>query len=432
MRLLIVSYYFPPAAGGGVQRVLGWSKYLSEFGIEVDVLAPDDPGWLHEGGGLKVPDGVTVHRTRNPSPRAVRPGKELEGQQGLGKVVRTAQLQPRRLLVPDIHVGWYLAARKTAVELIRTRNIRAVLSTSPPRSAHLIGAHVARRTGIPWIADYRDSWLDLPHTRLEQRSVRGKHKLQVRIANRAMRHASLATTVSEPLAADLRKRHPAVPVKVITNGVDFAELADLAPPPALASGGDRSEYFVLTYTGNFFGRQSPRTFLDALEQLLEREPDRARTLRVRFVGSMQPEQEARIVGGALGDVVEHVAFESYAEVLADQHAADALLLYVAPGMGSEGVYTGKVFEYVASRRPVLALTPDGNVAGDLLRRAGTGTIVDPDSVDAIATAIAQLHDAWQRAGRVADADTPEDVLTSISRREQAGQLAGLVHQLGRA
>ena len=421
MRILLVSYYFPPAAGGGVQRVLKWAKYLPQFGVEVDVLTPDDPGWIDSGGGLEVPPGTTVHRTRNRSPRSLKPNEELLGTRGVRRLFKRAVLLPRRLLVPDMHVGWALSAVPAGCRIVAERKIDLIVSTSPPETGHLVAARIARRTGVPWIADFRDSWLDLPHLRTDRALVRLKHAVNTRLARRLFARAQAATTVSEPLAADLRRRFPQLPVHVISNGVDLDDLEGL---PIVRESGDGR--FLMLYTGNFFGRQSPATFLEALAALLQRRPELRELVSMRFVGGLKPGDAARIDGDELlASCVERVAFLDYRDVLAWQAAADLLFLYVAPGPGSAGVFTGKVFEYIAAGRPILALAPADNVAAQLVLEADAGEVVDPADVAAIGVALERAVDAW-REGGTPTLTPPVQVMDRISRAGQARALAELV------
>jgi glycosyltransferase involved in cell wall biosynthesis len=229
--------------------------------------------------------------------------------------------------------------------------------------------------------------------------VRLKHRRNVRLATTLLRRASAATTVSEPLARDLRLRHPKLDVHVLENGV---ELGQVARAHAREGGFRDRGRFVVTYTGNFFGRQSAAEFLAGIEWALEHEPTARGDLLVKFVGGLKPDELARAL--KLGDVVEHEPFLRHDDVLATQRAADLLLLYVAPGRGSEGVYTGKVFEYVAARRPVLALAPADNVAAKLVERAGSttsaggGSLVTDFSGETIGTALIASWRTWIAAG----------------------------------
>lgn len=434
MRVLLITYYFPPAGGGGVQRVLSWCRHLPAHGVEVTVVAPNEPHWIDQDTTLVIPAETRVLRTTDPSPAAVIPREALAQVHGVRRVLRRLALQPRRFAVPDIHRPW----RRHAVACVRAEARRrsdagepawdVVVSSSPPETTHLIAHDVAQMLQIPWVADYRDSWLDLPHLRMSSMAVRLKHGANRRLATRLMRRAAAATTVSSPLADDLRARHPHLDVTVLENGIEPAEVARAH---ARASGFQDAGRFVVAYTGNFFGRQSAASFLTALDQALTTDDAFARDVLVRFVGGLKADERAR--AAALGDVVELVPFLRHDDVLAQQRAADLLLLYVAPGRSSQGVYTGKVFEYVAARRPVLALSPADNVASSLLveagaTAAGVGARVDPDDVDAIAGALLDAWRRWRDAGgihgaQVPDVASPSAVLERIDRAHAAGRFA---------
>lgn len=437
LRVLIVTYYFPPIGGGGVQRVLAWCRYLADHDIDVTVLAPDEPRWVDEDATLVVPAQVHMVRTPDPSPDALIPREQLASARGLGRALTWMRLQPRRLAVPDIHRGWrspaVRAARAAHAEAVAATGSApwdAILSTSPPETTHLVAHELAGTFGVPWVADLRDSWLDLPHLRMDSTVVRLKHAANVRLATRVFRRAAALTTVSEPLAADLRRRHPDRRIEVLPNGVD---LDDVSRARARRDGFRERGRFVVLYTGNFFGRQSPRSFLAAVERAVERDPTAADDLVVRFIGGMKPADQDRIdTSPALRSVVERIDFLRHDDVLAQQAAADLLLLYVAPGRGSAGVVTGKLFEYLASRRPVLALVPPEGTAANWLREAGAGHVsCPPDAVDDVADELVRALQAWRDAGRtqVPDLDLAPSVLTRIDRRAQVGAMARLLRQV---
>ena len=431
MRALLVTYYFPPAGGGGVQRVLGWCRHLPAFDVEVTVLAPAEPHWVDADPTLVIPPATQVIRTIDPSPAAVIPREALAGTRGLRRIGRWLSLQPRRFALPDIHVRWRRPAVRAALDAARQLPAHerwdVVISSSPPETTHVVARDIARALDLPWVADFRDSWLDLPHLRLDRVGPRIKHARSVRLARRVLRHASAITTVSEPLAVDLRRHHPHARVHVIENGVERTDVARAEPR---AEGYRERDRFVVLYTGNFFGRQSPATLLDAVEQAVAEDPALAQDLVLRFIGGLKPVDRDRIAGSTqLASVVDHVEFLRHDDVLAHQRAADLLYLYVAPGTRSAGVFTGKVFEYVAARRPVLALVPADNVCVELLDAAGStrhggGARVDPDDVAAIAAALHRAHGAWvgARDEPRTDIDVPPAVLDRIDRASGARQL----------
>src|SRR6266542_496893 len=178
VKLLLVSFYFPPAGGGGVQRPLKLATHLPASGIETHVLAPDDPKWIHPDDELPVPTKAWVHRARYLGPKGRKPAEELHGLEGLELRRRQAGLAFRRLLVPDENVIWNATAIPAAIRIARQEGIDTVLTTSPPNSVHLIGAAVKRATGVRWVADVRDSMTRNADRRVESMAVRAKEKTQ--------------------------------------------------------------------------------------------------------------------------------------------------------------------------------------------------------------------------------------------------------------
>ena len=148
VRVLLVTMYFPPAGGGGVQRSLKLAQYLPALGIETHVLAPDDPKWVHRDPELRVPTQAWVHRARYVGPRARKPAEELRAVEGLERALLQAQVTARRLLLPDASVTWNLTAIPAAIRIARREGIDVVITTSPPGSVHLVGAAVQRATGV--------------------------------------------------------------------------------------------------------------------------------------------------------------------------------------------------------------------------------------------------------------------------------------------
>jgi glycosyltransferase involved in cell wall biosynthesis len=421
VRVLIVSYYFPPAAGGGVQRVLKLAKYLPQHGVEVHVLAPDDPQWM-DAGGLEVPSGTVVHRAQYIGPKPGRPKDMLAGKRGVSRLVAKVLLQPRRLLVPDLHRTWSWTAVRAGVRAVKEHNVDVIVSTSPPETDHIIGRKIAQRTGRPWIADLRDSWLAEPGLRLDSPLVRWKHRRNVKLSNRTVGQADRIVTVSEPIADELRERYPNVPVSVIANGVDLEDVAAAAAPVT-------DPRFTVLYTGNFFGRRSPRTFLTALDALLERRPELAPAFRVRFIGALKAADAAWLAEQSrLRPVVTVEAFLPYDQALHAQRSADLLLLIIAGGDPRHaGEVTGKVFEYIAAQRPILATVPTTGAAAELLAEHPATDIVDPDDTSAIAEALEARYEEWQR-GRVEDLNLPPTLIDRISREARAADYAALLHR----
>jgi len=419
VRALIVSYYFPPAGGGGVQRVLKLCKHLPAFGWDVDVLAPDDPKWVAHDPGLaaEIPAGTVVHRARYRGPSDERPAADvLAGAEGLRGVAARAGLYGRQLLVPDPRVVWVPDAARAAVRIVRERSASVVLTTSPPSSAHMIGNVVARRTGVPWIADLRESWLANPHRRYDRRSVRAKRAVLETMARRTFARVSALTAVTETIAEEARALAPAgTPSAVISNGCDFDEFAGLEHTP--------SDRLRILHAGFFFGVRSPRPFLEALARLLADRPELREVVEARFVGGFRSADRQWAESLGLGAALRIDGFLPHDQALAAMKGADALLLLIprAGGLGLS-VLSGKLFEYLAAERPVLALVPPEGIAADLLRSTGFARIADPDDVGAIRAQLEDLVEAW-RAGDLGDRPLPVDLRERLDRRTRASEMA---------
>ncbi|MEO9175909.1 MAG: glycosyltransferase, partial [Gaiellales bacterium] len=310
MRVLIVSFYFPPAGGGGVQRVLKLCRHLAEMGIQVDVLAPDDPRFSADPELVSaIPPDTTVHRAPYRGSSGETPTARLARTHGIApRLALHARLAGRRLLLPDPEVAWLPDAVRVGLRVIREREIDVVLTTSPPSSAHLIGAALQRRSGVRFVADLRDSWLANPHRRYERRSVRAKRAVEQRIARRVLGQADAITAVTPFIAREgAALARPGTPVTVVPNGCDFDDFDGLTYT--------RGERFVVLHAGSFFGQRSPRPFLEAVAALGDRR------VVARFLGDLRPADRAWALDLGL-DGLEIDGFRPHRETLAAMKAAD--------------------------------------------------------------------------------------------------------------
>jgi glycosyltransferase involved in cell wall biosynthesis len=414
VKVLLVTLYFPPAGGGGVQRPLKLATHLPAYGIETHVLAPDDSKWVHRDDELVPPTQAWVHRAHYLGPAGKRPADELHGTEGLERFAAQARLFGRRLLVPDENVSWNLTAIPAATRIVNQEEIDVVITTSPPNSIHLIGAAVKRLTGARWVADLRDSIVAHPHRRAESLAVRTKEKTGEAIARLVARSADAIVTAAEAISEEARSLEPRGAVTTIPNGCDFDDFAGLAYR--------RGDRFTITHAGSFFGKRSPRPFLQALaESNLD--------VVARFVGDFRPADRDWAEGLGLGDRLELHPYTSHHRALELQRSSDALLLLIpdADGRG-RGVLSGKVFEYLAAERPILAIVPPDGAAADLIREVGTGVVAPPEDVPAIREALGGLVERWQ-AGSLNGAPLPEDVRDRLDRRSRVREYADLLLNL---
>ena len=413
-----MTLHFPPGGGGGVQRPLKFATHLPALGIETHVLAPDDPKWIHTDDELELPTQAWVHRARYLGPKGRRPAEELHGRRGLDRASRQAQLAFRRLLVPDEHVSWNVTAIPAALRIARAEGIDAVITTSPPPSVHLVGASLKRALRIPWIADLRDSLLAHPHRRGDERAAaRAKEQTVALVAKLVARQADAVVAAADAIAEEARTLSPRGRVVTIESGADFDDFAGLPYTP--------TDRFRITHAGSFFGKRDPKPFLRAfaaagLDDAV-----------IRFVGDFRSADREFAESLGLGDKLELIEYVPRRRSLELQRDSEVLLLLVPEAGGrGRGVLSGKVFEYLAAERPVLAVVPPDGAAAALVRELGAGIVAPPDDENAIRDAIVELHGRWRR-GELGWTMLPPDVRDRISRRARVGELAALLREVAR-
>jgi glycosyltransferase involved in cell wall biosynthesis len=279
---------------------------------------------------------------------------------------------------------------------------------------HLIGAAVRRATGVKWVADLRDSLVAHPHRRTESVLVRAKEKGQEGVARLVARSADAIVAVSDAIAEEARSLAPSAPVVPIANGSDFDDFDGLEY--------HRGPRFRITHAGSFFGKRDPRPFLRAVKQV---DAD----VVVRFLGDFRAADREWAETLGLGDRLELIPYAPRRVSLELQRDSDALLLLIPDAGGrGKGVLSGKVFEYLAAQRPILAIVPPDGAAADLIRETGAGIVAAPDDLDAIAAGLEQLHGRWA-AGSLDAPPLSDEWRDRLSRRARVQDLADLLWSL---
>jgi glycosyltransferase involved in cell wall biosynthesis len=289
-----------------------------------------------------------------------------------------------------------------------------VITTSPPGSVHLVGAAVKRALGARWIADLRDSLLAHQDRRSDTFAVRMKSRTVQVVGGVVARRADAIVTAFDSIAEEMRALSPAGRVVTIPNGSDFDDFEGMTYTP--------NECFRITHTGAFFGQRDPKPFLRALAD------SGLQDVVVRFVGGFQAADRQFAESLGLGDRVEVIPFVPRRQALELQRDSEALLLILpeAGGRGT-GVIPGKVFEYVAAERPILAAVPPDGAAARLIDEIGAGVVAPADDVDALRSALADLHARWKR-GEL-DVTLAPDARNRLSRRARVAELAQLVRDV---
>jgi glycosyltransferase involved in cell wall biosynthesis len=413
-RALLLAYNFPPMGGGGVQRSAKFAKYLPEFGWEPVVVAAADPlYWARDDTLLSdIPPGTIVRRLSPSRPHLLYSLVAAITSDAVSQDVLS------NIIIPDDRVFWALKAALAARTIIKQRAINLIYTTSPPHSAHLAGLILKRVTGLPWVADFRDPWTgdfryDPPtrwvrkvHTYCERKILEGADR--VICITESARHSYIADFGIDP------KR-----LVTIYNGFDASDFSiDHNRHDASSS------RIVITHSGSFYGTYFPDTFIRALAEVLSNNADLRKRVTVRFVGVMEKGMEERI-RRVLPDHSMFSGYVSHSEAVKAVMESDINLLALPVEEKVSYAVSGKLFEYLAAGRPILAIVPRGEAAR-IIESAQAGMVLSHSGVhelsDALSRAIPML--AGEKGG-LPDRGTVD----RFERRRLTGQLARVFNEV---
>lgn len=430
-RVLFVTYYYPPSGGPGVQRSLKFTKYLPQFGWHPTVLTvrPEHASYpdLDPDLAAEIPADVDVERTYAWDPYALYARvlqKEKQdvvsvgflGEAEMNLRQRIARWIRANVFLPDARVGWVPFALRRGDALLWQDRYDAVLTTGPPHSVHLIGLALAHRHRLPWLTDFRDPWTEIDYYADLPMSAPAK-AIDTLLERLVLHRATAATVVSEAMQRQMQRADGRA-IAVIENGYDPADFEGV-------SGDISADEFVLAHIGNLNEARNPGALWEALARLNARQS--MPKLRLSFVGNVEPAVLASAARHGFSDLIRTMPYLPHEEAIRRMKSSTMLLLSINRVKGAEGIATGKLYEYVASGRPVLGIGPPAGDAARVLHESGAGVLFDFDDAEGVAAHLRALYDAWER-GEPLEGAAPQAV-ARYSRREQAGQLAGVLEQI---
>lgn len=352
--VLIITYYWPPAGGAGVQRWLKFSKYLPEFGWNPIILTvdPDHASYPQRDESLlnEVGDEVAVFRTNSFEPLqlyAKAAGKERVPYGGFSNKKSNSSFSRflrGNFFIPDARRGWNRHAIAKAKEIISSREMDCVITTGPPQSTHLIGLSLKRQLGIKWGVDLRDPWTDIYYNEKMLRT-RWAEKLDAKLEKQTLQEADFCITVSNGFV-ELFKQKVDRAYHVVTNGFDEQDLIDVVPRNR-----GESKKLVISYTGTMSDVYEPDVFFEALASY-------EAPFELRIAGSISEGVQQKINDHGISESVNYLGYLSHADALKEMSNADLLLLISPKVKNSKGIIPGKLFEYLATGKQVLSIVED--------------------------------------------------------------------------
>lgn len=399
-KVLIITYYWPPTGGAGVQRWLKFSKYFRKFGWEPIIYTPSNPDFpINDETLLKdVPADLTVLKTKITEPydiyrkimgkkktETVNQGFLSEGKENT--LLQSAMIWVRgNFFIPDARKFWINPSISYLSEYISKNKIDAIVSTGPPHSMHLIAMGLKQKFNIPWIADFRDPWTQIDfYSQLKLSSFAdNKHK---KLENQVLTQANKVVTVSPTCASDLQKLGKRK-VDVITNGFDSEDFlfgSDLK----LLNG------FLFHHTGALNKDRNPYTLWKVLGDLCKENLELKKDLALKFTGKTDAIVFESLKEQGLLENSQKTDYMTHSEVVKIMVQSPILLLPLNNTPNNKGVLSGKLFEYLAACRPIFGVgMPDGDAAV-ILKETGAGTICDFDDYEGTKKVVLNLYHKYK-------------------------------------
>lgn len=448
-RILIISYYWPPTGGSGVQRWVKFAKYLPSFGWQPVVYTPSNPERLAVDESLlkEVPPEAEIITTPIREPYAVY--KKFSGKGGKSQVnplnAQKKSLKQKlavwvrgNLFVPDPRVGWVEPSVRFLTAYLKEHPVDVVVTTGPPQSMHLIGKGLKEATGVRWIADFRDPWTEMfyfKHMGLWPLAERRHRRLEQQVLDGCDAVISVTPLVQKDFQAKT-----ATPVHLITNGYDESDFppfppaapASCDPAPSAPEAPGESPVpapeastiapFTLVHTGLFASDGNPLKLWDTLAAMCGSDEHFRHALRIKLIGKVDPEICVAIAARGLQANLSNEGYLPHDRTVQEQRAADILLLPLRQEPEYRKVLPGKIFEYLASRRPVLGIGQEDGAAATLLQETGAGRMFGWDKEAELREFIGA---EWQKHLRGEQEPLPSDI-AQYSRKSLTEKLTGIL------
>jgi len=421
-KVLIITYYWPPAGGSGVQRWLKFTKYLPKYNWQPIIYTPENPYFEVQDEALlnDIPAEAEIWKTPIWEPYALKDKLFGKGErsQSAGVISNKNSLKNKVLnwvrgnvFIPDPKIYWVKPSIKILLKKIKKESIEHIITTGPPHSMHLIGLGLKKAIpNLKWIADFRDPWseLDLLDEFHLSSSSSKKHK---DLEKEVLQTADVALTVSETWMEDL-KRLGGGRVELITNGYDAADF-ELKPKT--------NDKFIIGHYGLLNHLRNPKNFWKALADLCEENTDFNDKLEIHFSGNIDGEVLAEIEAyPQLKEKVKQLGYISHAQVLQQYNEADVLLLLLFNSKSGVGNYPGKIFEYFAAQKPILVFGPEGSDTQRLISDSQTGSYFSYEEQN-IENEILNFFNV---RSKLVSSD-----ISRFSRENLAGELSDLLNKL---
>ncbi|UOU96888.1 hypothetical protein MUU74_10325 [Chryseobacterium daecheongense] len=441
-KILIITYYWPPAGGPGVQRWLKFAKYLPDFGWKPIIYTPENPSYplLDDSLMKDVPENIDIVKTKiwepyqlaeklNKSNKKFKAGQFDVGKNQSWKSKLSIWVRGN-FFIPDARVFWVKPSVKFLEQYLKERKIGVVVTSGPPHSLHLIGLQLKKKMpNLKWIADFRDPWTEISyyqHLKLSKSSDK-KHR---QLESEVFRNADITLATSYTDAENFRKA--GANAICITNGFDESdsgktaksqnrEIADRETHTLKRS---NAQTFTLSYIGVLEQLRNPENLWKVLDELVKTNPDFADSFTLKFAGRVDDKILNSIENSALKKHVLNLGYLSHDKAIEEMQSSDLLLITNFPNESSKGIIPGKIFEYLATGKQILSFGPDQADVSKILEQTQAGMHFSYSDSESIKRFILEKFELWKNGNNLENTQNIEQ----FSRKNLTQQLAEILDQ----
>ena len=421
MKVLIVTYYWPPAGGSGVQRWLKFVKYLQDFGIEPVVYTVDNPKYPILDASLEneIPNNIAILKQPIWEPNNILSlFKKRKTQQSAGFLNpnptftgKILQYIRANYFIPDARKFWVKPSVKYLKSYLSENKMDAIITSGPPHSLHLIGLELQKELNIKWISDFRDPWTEIDYFEqlpLTKKSIQVHQKLERKVVEKSDAVLVVGKTMKENFSKFSKK------IYVVTNGFDNEINSEENKLDAK---------FTITHVGLMNADRNPISFWKAISKICKENTDFATDYQIQFVGKIAPEVQKSIIDFHIENVLD-IGYVSHQEVTRYQQKTQVLLLSVNNVKSAKGIITGKIFEYLQAKRPILAIGPLNGDLAEIINETNSGKIIDFDDVESLKKTILEMYISYKSGNLKSDSKDIE----RYHRRNLTEKLANIIKE----
>ena len=426
-KVLIVSYYWPPAGGPGVQRWLKFAKYLPEYGVEPVLYVPENAHYPLKDSTLEkdIPRNITILKKpifepyflagllSNKNTQKISSGI-IPKEEDQGMLQKLMLFIRGNFFIPDARKFWIEPSVKFLEEYLQENQIDTIITTGPPHSMHLIGSKLKQKLDLHWIADFRDPWTQIGYhkkLKLLPASQRKHERLEKAVLDGADQLITTSFTTREEF-----QKITAKPIEVITNGYDYEKVEPVAP----------DEKFSVAHIGSLLSGRNPENLWLALKELTLENENFSEDFRLKLIGAVGEPVLESIKKTGLEEFLEIKGYVSHKEALQLQRSSQVLLLIEIDSEDTRGIIPGKIFEYMVSNRPIVAVGPQKADIQKIIKETNTGAYFLYSEKEEIKAYILELYNSFKKG----ELQSHPIGLQQFSRKALTGKLAQLIKQQG--